>query len=101
MKIPINDLRIGGAGQRYCRRLSRYRNTLRVSADLAATAAALNRENPGVLDLQRPRPRERRTLRWRGPDSNHRSRESAGCRRSRDMRVLTTAMRGPPGGSAR
>src|SRR5206468_331837 len=30
------------------------RNTLRVSADLAATAAAHTSANPGVLDLQRP-----------------------------------------------
>src|SRR5215472_5722762 len=31
------------ARQRYCRRLSRYRNTLHVSADLGAPAAALTR----------------------------------------------------------
>jgi hypothetical protein len=38
----------------------------------SATAAAHTRAKPGVLDLQRPRPRERRTL-WRERDSNHRS----------------------------
>jgi amidase len=29
-----------------------------------------------------------RTPRWRGPDSNHRSRESAWCRRSRSRRLF-------------
>jgi hypothetical protein len=66
------------ARQRYCHRLLRYRNTLRVSADLAATAAALTRaESRGS-----PRPRaawsERQTLRWRELDSNLRFRARAG-----------------------
>jgi hypothetical protein len=33
----------------------------------------LTRANPGVLDLQRPRPRERQTRWWRKRDSNRRS----------------------------
>src|SRR5580693_4300410 len=49
------------ARQRYCRRLTRYRNTLRVSADPVAKPAAQTRAESGVLDL-RKRLRERDRL---------------------------------------
>src|SRR5271165_516364 len=41
------------ARQRYCRRLARYRNTLRVSADPVAKPAADTRAEAGVLDLRK------------------------------------------------
>src|SRR6202035_614247 len=41
------------ARQRYCRRLTRYRNTLRVSADLVAKPAAQTRAESRVLDLRK------------------------------------------------
>src|SRR5262249_25050960 len=62
------------ARQRYCHRLLRYRNTLRVSADLGATAAALTRAKSRGSPRTRAIWGERQTLRWREPDSNLRSR---------------------------
>src|ERR1700720_2132009 len=48
------------ARQRYCRRLTRYRNTQRVSADPVAKPAAQTRAESRVLDLQtRMRERDR------------------------------------------
>src|SRR3984893_4255516 len=41
------------ARQRYCRRLTRYRNTLRVSADPVAKPAAQTRAESRVLDLRK------------------------------------------------
>ena len=41
------------ARQRYCRRLPRYRNTLRVSADPVAKPAAQTRAESRVLDLRK------------------------------------------------
>src|SRR6202022_359372 len=41
------------ARQRYCRRLRRYRNTLRVSADPVAKPAAQTRAESRVLDLRK------------------------------------------------
>jgi hypothetical protein len=49
------------ARQRYCRRLTRYRNPLRVSADPVAKPAAQTRAESRVLDL-RKRLRERDRL---------------------------------------
>src|ERR1700732_5382048 len=41
------------ARQRYCRRLTRYRNTLRVSADPVGKPAAQTRAESRVLDLRK------------------------------------------------
>src|SRR6184192_3232547 len=63
------------ARQRYCRRLARYRNTLRVSADPVAKPTAHTRAESRGSRPSKADAGERRTLRWREPDSNHRSRE--------------------------
>ena len=61
------------ARQRYCRRLARYRNTLRVSADPVAKPAAHTRaESRGSRRLIADAG-ERRTVCWREVDSNLRS----------------------------
>jgi hypothetical protein len=61
------------ARQRYCRRLARYRNTLRVSADPVAKPAAHTRAESRGSRPSKPDAGERRTLRWREMDSNPRS----------------------------
>src|SRR6516165_7488748 len=61
------------ARQRYCRRLARYRHTLRVSADPAAKPAAHTRAESRGSRLSKADAGERRTLRWREMDSNPRS----------------------------
>src|SRR5438094_619694 len=66
------------ARQRYCRRFARYRNTLRVSADLAATTAAHTGANPGVLDLQRPPQATER-------DGDHRAQRGGGTEGSNPL----------------
>jgi hypothetical protein len=62
------------ARQRYCRRLLRYRNNLRVSADPVAKPAAHTRAESRGSPRTRAAWGERQTLRWREQDSNHRSR---------------------------
>jgi hypothetical protein len=61
------------ARQRYCRRLARYRHTLRVSADPVAKPAAHTGAESRGSRLSKPGAGERRTLRWRKTDSNPRS----------------------------
>jgi hypothetical protein len=61
------------AGQRYCRRLARYRNTLRVSADPVAKPAAHTRAESRGSRPSKAAAGERQTRRWREPDSNRRS----------------------------
>src|SRR6516165_9802218 len=60
------------ARQRYCRRLVRYRHTLRVSADQVAKPAAHTRAESRGSRPTKADSDERRTLRWREMDSNHR-----------------------------
>jgi hypothetical protein len=62
------------ARQRYCRRLLRYRNNLRVSADPVAKPAAHTRAESRGSPRTRAAWGERQTRRWRKPDSNHQSR---------------------------
>jgi len=62
------------ARQRYCRRLAPSCNTLRVSADPVAKPAAHRRPKSRGSRPSTAARGERRTLRWRKPDSNHRSR---------------------------
>jgi len=62
------------ARHRYCRRLLRYRNNLRVSADLVAKPAAHTRAESRGSRPSKADAGERRTLCWREPDSNHRFR---------------------------
>jgi len=54
------------ARQRYCRRLARSCNTLRVSADPIAKPAAHSRAESRGSRPSKAAPGERRTLRWRG-----------------------------------
>jgi hypothetical protein len=61
---------LGGDDARYCRRLPRYRNTLRVSADPVAKPAAHTRAESRGSGPAKAASSERRTLRWRKPDSN-------------------------------
>src|SRR4029077_1004270 len=64
------------ARQRYYRPWARCCRVLRVSADRAARPGPHTREKPRLLDVGRQFPREtgsHLTLRWREPDSNHRS----------------------------
>jgi hypothetical protein len=61
------------ARQRYCRRLARYRNTLRVSADPVAQASRVTRAESRGSRPSNADAGERRTLRWREMDSNLRS----------------------------
>src|SRR5437660_486410 len=58
------------ARQRYCRRLARYRNTLRVSADPVAKPAADTRAESRGSRPSKADTGERRTVCWRGMDSN-------------------------------
>src|SRR6266404_8876225 len=60
------------ARQRYCRRLVRSCNTLRVSADPVAKPAARSRAESRGSRPSKAAPGERRTLRWREMDSNFR-----------------------------
>ena len=60
------------ARQRYCRRLARYRNTLRVSADPVAKPAAHTRAESRGSRPSKADAGERRTVCWREMDSNHR-----------------------------
>src|SRR6478672_8783406 len=57
------------ARQRYCRRLARYRNTLRVSADPVANPAAHTRAESRGSRPSKADAGERRTLCWSKPDS--------------------------------
>jgi hypothetical protein len=84
------------ARQRYCRRLVRYRNTLRVSADPVAKAAAHTRAESRGSRPSKPDARERQTLRWRGMDSNfrYRGRRLASGRSLRAQRVETDPAKG-------
>jgi hypothetical protein len=61
------------ARQRYCRRLARSCNTLRVSADPVAKPAAHSRAESRGSRPSKAAPGERLTLRWREEDSNSRS----------------------------
>src|ERR1700730_11103233 len=61
------------ARQRYCRRLARYRNTLRVSADPVAKPAADTRAESRGSRPSKADAGERRTVCWREMDSNYRS----------------------------
>src|SRR5262249_54333097 len=61
------------ARQRYCRRLVRSRNTLRVSADPVARPAAHTRAESRGFRPTKAASGERRTLCWRKVDSNRRS----------------------------
>ena len=58
------------ARQRYCRRLARYRNTLRVSADPVAKPAAHTRAESRGSRPSNGDAGERRTVCWREMDSN-------------------------------
>jgi predicted dithiol-disulfide oxidoreductase (DUF899 family) len=58
------------ARQRYCRRLARYQNTVRVSADLVAKRAAHTRAESRGSRRSKGDAGERRTLCWREMDSN-------------------------------
>src|SRR5580693_8608546 len=62
------------ARQRYCCRLARYRNTLRVSADPVAKPAAHTRAESRVSRPSKTTAGERQTVCWREMDSNHRYR---------------------------
>ena len=62
------------ARQRYCRRLARYRNTLRVSADPVAKPAAHTRAESRGSRPSKADAGERRTVCWREVDSNFRFR---------------------------
>src|SRR5438105_9580768 len=61
------------ARQRYCRRLARYRNTLRVSANPVAKPAADTRAESRGSRPSKADAGERRTVCWREVDSNLRS----------------------------
>jgi hypothetical protein len=61
------------ARQRYFRRLARYRNTLRVSADPVAKPAAHTRAESRGSRPSKAAAGERLTVCWREPDSNPRS----------------------------
>src|ERR1700722_761746 len=60
------------ARQRYCRRLARYRNTLRVSADPVAKPAAHTRAESRAFRRSIADAGARRTVCWREMDSNFR-----------------------------
>ena len=62
------------ARQRYCRRLARHRNTMRVSADPVAKPAAHTRAGSRGSRRSKADAGERRTVCWREMDSNHRYR---------------------------
>jgi hypothetical protein len=81
------------ARQRYCRRLARYRNTLRVSADPVAKPAAHTRAESRGSRRSIADAGERRTVCWREMDSNfrYRGRRPASGRSLRAQRVETDA----------
>jgi hypothetical protein len=64
------------AGQRYSRQSAPYHRVTPVSADRAACPAPHTRGKSPASGCGTAKSRETQTLRWREPDSNHRSRSN-------------------------